>query len=640
MAKKKRKKKSPSQKTPLEVKVILGVTSPKNSILLPTYPQTPLTVETDSPPPPTKILLLKESSCSEDDDDVASVHSSLDQQFSSSEDVSCDEESVEDDSSSSESETNSPQLVVQSAVLPVVQSAIAKQPVEQLVVQSDVIQPTEQTVEQPAAQSAEQPAAQNPGNLTQTSAPLGQWRNLFASNRSSSNCPKLKYFDELDDANECALLDEDLDAKCDMWKFCVIGYVSGKFPGYKALNAVIANSFHCEAVLTLHESDEMSTVPVWVKLPNLPLRCWSENCLSKIASVIGNPIQCDMLTSSMTRLSYARVLVEIDLRKTLRESVNLCLPNVETCTKYAKKSNISAANGAANANGKGLQQGADNVQALGRQQGFSNDVLPTKDANADGKCEVVKRRQKNNRQNKNTMVESVSSAAARAAGGAAARTVNGAAGKGTASAPVSGAAARAKSSVAAKAVSGVIGMGATIAPVSGAASRPAISATDKAASGVPDVGAEITPVNGAAGKGTASAPVSGAAARAAHGVAGEDSGSAPMRGMSNRVDGVDPLVAAWAISGVTVGADSGIANEAKIVGAKVATRTETIGTTMVSSIEPPCKADSRPKNHANRNSSKGKHIVEEVHGVTTRKGSKSKSSSSGNGRTLPTNPVL
>ncbi|KAJ6352926.1 hypothetical protein OIU76_002028 [Salix suchowensis] len=271
----------------------------------------------------------------------------------------------------------------------------------------------EQPTEQPVEPSTEQPIAQGSGNPKQNFAPLGQWQNLFVSNRSSSRCPKLKYYAELSAANECTLLVEDLDVKCDVWKSCLIGYISGKFPGYKALNAVIANYFHCEVVLNLHESGrliykfkneedkfavlrggpylvfgrplilrempeffnfnsaEMSTVPVWVKLPNLPLRCWSENCLSKIASVIGNPIQCDMLTSSMTRLSYVRVLVEIDLRKKLREFVNLCLPNgemieqqivyetlpkfcshckvlghmVETCTKYAKRSNVSAANG-------------------------------------------------------------------------------------------------------------------------------------------------------------------------------------------------------------------------------------------------------------------------------------------------------
>ncbi|KAJ6377604.1 hypothetical protein OIU76_026558 [Salix suchowensis] len=68
MAKKKQKKKSPNQITPMPVKVILGVASPRNSILIPTSPQTPLTVESESPPPPKDILKLKKPSCSEDED--------------------------------------------------------------------------------------------------------------------------------------------------------------------------------------------------------------------------------------------------------------------------------------------------------------------------------------------------------------------------------------------------------------------------------------------------------------------------------------------------------------------------------------------------------------------------------------------
>ncbi|KAJ6365129.1 hypothetical protein OIU76_029992 [Salix suchowensis] len=74
-------------------------------------------------------------------------------------------------------------------------------------------------------------------------------------------------------------------------------------------------------------SAEMSTVPVWIKLPNLPLRCWSLKSLSKIASVVGKPLQSDMLTSSMSRLSYACILVELDLRKPLREHIAVSLLN-------------------------------------------------------------------------------------------------------------------------------------------------------------------------------------------------------------------------------------------------------------------------------------------------------------------------
>ncbi|KAJ6973816.1 hypothetical protein NC653_033978 [Populus alba x Populus x berolinensis] len=76
--------------------------------------------------------------------------------------------------------------------------------------------------------------------------------------------------------------------------------------------------------------DEMSCVPVWVKFPNLPLKCWSPRCLAKIASKLGTPIQSDQLTCNMLRISYARVLVELDLRADLKSSIVINLPNGTT----------------------------------------------------------------------------------------------------------------------------------------------------------------------------------------------------------------------------------------------------------------------------------------------------------------------
>jgi len=68
-----------------------------------------------------------------------------------------------------------------------------------------------------------------------------------------------------------------------------------------------------------------------VKFSNLPLRCWSPPpCLSKIASVLGKPIQYDQLTSNLSRLSYARVLIKIDLREELRHSIEVSLPSGPT----------------------------------------------------------------------------------------------------------------------------------------------------------------------------------------------------------------------------------------------------------------------------------------------------------------------
>ena len=73
--------------------------------------------------------------------------------------------------------------------------------------------------------------------------------------------------------------------------------------------------------------EEMTRAPVWVRFPNLPLCCWSPPCLSKIASVLGKPIQSDHMTSSLSRLTYARVLVELDLREDLQHSVEISLPS-------------------------------------------------------------------------------------------------------------------------------------------------------------------------------------------------------------------------------------------------------------------------------------------------------------------------
>jgi hypothetical protein len=82
----------------------------------------------------------------------------------------------------------------------------------------------------------------------------GRWRDLFSFNRSISPCPKLMHFSAFNDIQSCPFLTEDLDHSCDEWKLCAIGYVFGKFPGYRALNSIIGNIWKYEATLTIYES--------------------------------------------------------------------------------------------------------------------------------------------------------------------------------------------------------------------------------------------------------------------------------------------------------------------------------------------------------------------------------------------------
>ncbi|KAH0748451.1 hypothetical protein KY290_027683 [Solanum tuberosum] len=59
------------------------------------------------------------------------------------------------------------------------------------------------------------------------------------------------------------------------------------------------------------------TIPVWIKLPNLPLNCWNSIVLSKIGSSLGKPLYADECTTQVSRISFARILVEVDVTRPL-----------------------------------------------------------------------------------------------------------------------------------------------------------------------------------------------------------------------------------------------------------------------------------------------------------------------------------
>ncbi|XP_070035891.1 uncharacterized protein LOC142168005 [Nicotiana tabacum] len=71
----------------------------------------------------------------------------------------------------------------------------------------------------------------------------------------------------------------------------------------------------------------LKTIPLWVTLPNLPLNCWSADSLSRIGSGLGVPLYTDESTSKMERISYARILVEMDVTVSLPVAVKVQDPN-------------------------------------------------------------------------------------------------------------------------------------------------------------------------------------------------------------------------------------------------------------------------------------------------------------------------
>ena len=73
-------------------------------------------------------------------------------------------------------------------------------------------------------------------------------------------------------------------------------------------------------------NEELSKIPVWVKLRNLPQELWNPQALGKILSKIGSPIRSDHLTASKGSISFARALVEVDASLELIDEVQFRLP--------------------------------------------------------------------------------------------------------------------------------------------------------------------------------------------------------------------------------------------------------------------------------------------------------------------------
>ncbi|XP_071718721.1 uncharacterized protein [Rutidosis leptorrhynchoides] len=91
---------------------------------------------------------------------------------------------------------------------------------------------------------------------------------------------------------------------------------------------IILNKWSTEIFLT---KEDITRVPVWVKLYDVPLAGLMEEGLSRIASKVGRPMMLDSYTSTMCmeswgRPNYARAMIELSADKDMRESLTIATP--------------------------------------------------------------------------------------------------------------------------------------------------------------------------------------------------------------------------------------------------------------------------------------------------------------------------
>ncbi|KAF9599693.1 hypothetical protein IFM89_001639 [Coptis chinensis] len=71
------------------------------------------------------------------------------------------------------------------------------------------------------------------------------------------------------------------------------------------------------------QKSSIKTLPVWVKLMNLPKQLCTDDGLDYVASLIGNPKCMDQATKLRQRLNFAKFCVEVPVDHEYKKSVRI-----------------------------------------------------------------------------------------------------------------------------------------------------------------------------------------------------------------------------------------------------------------------------------------------------------------------------
>ncbi|CAK8574347.1 unnamed protein product [Lathyrus sativus] len=71
------------------------------------------------------------------------------------------------------------------------------------------------------------------------------------------------------------------------------------------------------------KKDLLRRLPIWIKIPQLPLHLWGAKSLSKIGSDIGKPLVTDECTTNNLHVSYERILIEVDITQPLIDEITI-----------------------------------------------------------------------------------------------------------------------------------------------------------------------------------------------------------------------------------------------------------------------------------------------------------------------------
>ncbi|KAF7815394.1 putative ribonuclease H protein At1g65750 family [Senna tora] len=142
-------------------------------------------------------------------------------------------------------------------------------------------------------------------------------------------CPKLKF------------TQEELDEWCRPRKLTLIVHLMGR-TGFFAVSFTNQNDFvyayqegpwmvadhylvvqRCRPNFNPKDANEVTKIAAWVRVPSLPLEFYNARCLWRIGDLVGRTLKIDPTTSLTSRGKFARICIEINLKKQLVPQVEV-----------------------------------------------------------------------------------------------------------------------------------------------------------------------------------------------------------------------------------------------------------------------------------------------------------------------------
>ncbi|KAK4731500.1 hypothetical protein R3W88_024488 [Solanum pinnatisectum] len=134
------------------------------------------------------------------------------------------------------------------------------------------------------------------------------------------------------------LTEEDMEEENGVWAQAIVLYVVGNTPSIGTIERFIGSQwnfvqkpkdiifkgpyslFNRPVIIKSwapnfnFKEEVLGTIPLWVKLPNLPRNCWTASTLNKIGSGLGKPLCANAYTSNMEQIMTCDQIVEYKWR--------------------------------------------------------------------------------------------------------------------------------------------------------------------------------------------------------------------------------------------------------------------------------------------------------------------------------------